>query len=402
VKKTQYQLGDLFKRFSSGKALSASYIHNEGLYPVYGGNGTRGFTDSYNVEEKCVVVGRQGAYCGNVQYNSDKAYMTDHAIVGITNEKSNTQFMYYFLGTLQLGRFSGQAAQPGLSVEKLKRLRLELPSLPTQQKIASILSAYDNLIQNYKKQIEDLQTTASELYKEWFVRFRFPGYKDVEMKESSIGKIPVTFDVKKQNEVIKDYIGGGWGEDEESENFPIEAAVVRGADFPEFTNGDISTCPVRFHKTSNYNSRIIEADDIILEVSGGTQEQPVGRTVIVSKERLNRFNNKLICASFCKLIKLDKSVILPLFYYYWMQFVYDTRIIDRYQLQSTGIINFKFEYFLRKGDVLIPPKNLMESFESKVRVIHAKIEKLAISIENLTQQRDLLLPRLMSGKLEVE
>ena len=222
------------------------------------------------------------------------------------------------------------------------------------------------------------------------------------MKDSSIGKIPKTFEVKKQNEVIKDYIGGGWGEDEQSEQFSIEAAVVRGADFPEFTNGDITTCPVRYHKVSNYNSRIIEPEDIVLEVSGGTQEQPVGRTVIVSEERLKRFNNKLICASFCKLIKLNKSIISPLFYYYWMQFVYDTRIIDRYQLQSTGIINFKFEYFLRKGDVLLPPKDLMESFESKVKIIHSKIEKLAIGIENLTQQRDLLLPRLMSGKLEVK
>lgn len=294
------------------------------------------------------------------------------------------------------------AAQPDLPHSSFKKMKIPMFPLPTQEKIASILSAYDNLIQNYKKQIEALQTAASELYKEWFVRFRFPGYKNVDMKDSSIGKIPKTFEVKKQNEVIKDYIGGGWGEDEQSEQFSIEAAVVRGADFPEFTNGDITTCPVRYHKVSNYNSRIIEPEDIVLEVSGGTQEQPVGRTVIVSEERLKRFNNKLICASFCKLIKLNKSIISPLFYYYWMQFVYDTRIIDRYQLQSTGIINFKFEYFLRKGDVLLPPNDLMNSFEEKVKVIHSKIEKLAIGITKLTQQRDLLLPRLMSGKLEVE
>ena len=321
------------------------------------------------------------------------------------NTTDSKYFTYYFKNQYFrkcISNASGGTNIQNLNQEILSKHKIQLPPLPTQQKIASILSAYDNFIQNYKKQIEDLQTTASELYKEWFVRFRFPGYEKVEMKDSCIGKIPITFEVKKQNEVIRDYIGGGWGEDEESEKFPIEAAVVRGADFPEFTNGDISTCPVRYHKTSNYNSRIINADDIVLEVSGGTQEQPVGRTVIVSQERLNRFDNKLICASFCKLIRLDKTVISPFFYYYWMQFVYYTRIIDRYQLQSTGIINFKFEYFLRKGDVLIPPTELMESFDSKVKVIHSKIEKLAISIENLTQQRDLLLPRLMSGKLEVK
>ena len=84
-----------------------------------------------------------------------------------------------------------------------------------------------------------------------------------------------------------------------------------------------------------------------------------------------------------------------------MQFLYDTRIIDRFQLQSTGIINFKFEYFLRKGDVLLPPKDLMNEFEVKAKLFHDKISLLAKQNENLIKQRDLLLPRLMSGKLEV-
>lgn len=302
-----------------------------------------------------------------------------------------------------MANYVSGSALPRIILSDFKKMKLKMISdLPTQRRIASILSTYDALIQNYKRQIAALQSAASELYKEWFVRFRFPGYKNAKFKNSRIGRIPINFDVKKQNEVINKYIGGGWGEDEQSESFSIEAAVVRGADFPEFTNGNISTCPIRYHKASNYNARVIEPNDIILEVSGGTQEQPVGRTVIVTKDRLERFNNKLICASFCKLIKLNKSVITPFFYFYWMQFVYDTRIITRYQLQSTGIINFKFEYFLRKGDVLIPTKELMETFDSKVQLIHTQIEKLAIAITNLTTQRDLLLPRLMSGKLSVE
>ena len=363
----------------------------------------------YIIEENDIAITIVGASIGDIGFATKEVNgfnLTENA-VRLTNFKDNvsSQYLFYLLVQNQYKEFmqtiAGGAAQPKLGIYKIQRIKVQLPSLPTQQKIASILSAYDNLIQNYKKQIEALQTAASDLYKEWFVRFRFPGYKNVDMKDSYIGKIPKTFEVKKQNEVIKDYIGGGWGEDEQSEQFSIEAAVVRGADFPEFTNGDITTCPVRYHKVSNYNSRIIEPENIVLEVSGGTQEQPVGRTVIVSKERLKRFNNKLICASFCKLIKLNKSIISPLFYYYWMQFVYDTRVIDRYQLQSTGIINFKFEYFLRKGDVLLPPKDLMDSFESKVKIIHSKIEKHAIGIENLTQQRDLLLPRLMSGKIDI-
>ena len=84
-----------------------------------------------------------------------------------------------------------------------------------------------------------------------------------------------------------------------------------------------------------------------------------------------------------------------------MQFLYDTRIIERFQLQSTGIINFQFDYFLRKGDVMIPTKELMDEFDSLIRPIHKEISFIAKQNENLIKQRDLLLPRLMSGKLEV-
>ena len=91
----------------------------------------------------------------------------------------NQKYLYYWLsskfGYKSLTLRAIGSSQPALTIDILKKYKLFIPPLPTQQKIASILSAYDNLIQNYKKQIEALQTAASELYKEWFVRFRFPG-----------------------------------------------------------------------------------------------------------------------------------------------------------------------------------------------------------------------------------
>ena len=146
----------------------------------------------------------------------------------------------------------------------------------------------------------------------------------------------------------------------------------------------------------------MEAGDIIMEISGGTSEQPVGRTVLVTKELVERFEGgRVICASFCKLIRLNKEKVSPYYFYYWMKFLYDTRIIDRFQLQSTGIINFKFEPFLRKGDVMLPAKEIMEAFGKKVMVLHQEMNLLAKQNSLLARQRDLLLPRLMSGKLEV-
>ena len=147
IKSAEYRLGQLCKRFSSGKGISAELISNEGEYPVIGGNGLRGFTDTFNFDGECAVIGRQGAYCGNVKFFSGKGYMTEHAVVAEPTDEHNAKYMTYKLGGLQLGRFSGQAAQPGLSVTKLARLRIEMPPKWYRDKVAFILSSYDNLIE---------------------------------------------------------------------------------------------------------------------------------------------------------------------------------------------------------------------------------------------------------------
>ncbi|MBO7628951.1 MAG: hypothetical protein J6S87_03260, partial [Bacteroidales bacterium] len=120
-------------------------------------------------------------------------------------------------------------------------------------------------------------------------------------------------------------------------------------------------------------------------------------------DMIDRFEDgRVICASFCKMIRLKKDLVSPYFFYYWMHYMYDTRIIDRFQLQSTGIINFKFEPFLKKGLVMLPPKDIQDAFEKHVVPLIKEINQLAVQIDNLSRQRDLLLPRLMSGKLEVK
>lgn len=328
--------------------------------------------------------------------------MSEHAIVAVTNPNHNNRYFAYKLSLAKLGRFSGQAAQPGLSVTKLLRLKFEMPSRQYQDRVASILSTYDSLIENNTKRIRILEKMAENLYKEWFVRFRFPGYEKVEFADSKYGKLPNTFEIVRMKDVFGYYIGGGWGEENESDEFPEVASVIRGADFPNVWHYDVDSCPRRFHKTRNYKARRLEAGDIIMEISGGTSEQPVGRTVLVTKELVERFEGgRVICASFCKLIRLNKEKVSPYYFYYWMKFLYDTRIIDRFQLQSTGIINFKFEPFLRKGDVMLPAKEIMEAFGKKVMVLHQEMNLLAKQNSLLARQRDLLLPRLMSGKLEV-
>ena len=142
-----YELGEVCSRLSSGKSIPASQINQMGTYPVYGGNGLRGFTESTNFSGECAIIGRQGAFCGNVRYFSGEAYMTEHAVVVCATPEHNTRYLSYLLSKMNLGRLSGQSAQPGLSVKTLAKQQISLPSLEIQTRIVSILSKLDEKIE---------------------------------------------------------------------------------------------------------------------------------------------------------------------------------------------------------------------------------------------------------------
>lgn len=165
---SKIELGKLCSRLSSGKSILASKVHDSGLYPVYGGNGLRGFTDEFNFDGECAIIGRQGAFCGNVRYFAGKAYMTEHAVVVCANEDNNTRFIAYCLSTMNLGRLSGQSAQPGLSVKTLAVQEITIPPLETQKKIAAILSALDEKIAINRAINDNLLDQAQTLYKQHF------------------------------------------------------------------------------------------------------------------------------------------------------------------------------------------------------------------------------------------
>lgn len=158
------ELGTICSRLSSGKNLPAKFVYQQGKYPVYGGNGLRGYTDTYNFKGECAIIGRQGAFCGNVRYFQGTGYMTEHAVVACATENNNTRYLAYLLSTMQLGRLSAQSAQPGLSVKTLSKQIVDVPSLESQNKIASILSVFDDKIELNNKINENLQQQATALF----------------------------------------------------------------------------------------------------------------------------------------------------------------------------------------------------------------------------------------------
>ena len=143
---TSKTLAELCCEFKSGRNISSTLIYETGDYPVYGGNGVRGYCDQYSHDGEYVVVGRQGALCGNVRLIQGQNYLSEHAIAVRANEENETKFLLYLLDFMKLGQYSDQGAQPGLAVNKLLKLKYTVPEKKIQSKIASFLLAYDKQI----------------------------------------------------------------------------------------------------------------------------------------------------------------------------------------------------------------------------------------------------------------
>lgn len=142
----QRKLGEVASEFQSSEFISATEITENGDYPVYGGNGLRGYADRYNHEGFYALIGRQGALCGNVNCADGKAYFTEHAVAVQANQCNDTGFLVYLLSRMNLGQYSGQSAQPGLAVSTLKELEALLPNKHEQYRIGSLLKDLDSLI----------------------------------------------------------------------------------------------------------------------------------------------------------------------------------------------------------------------------------------------------------------
>jgi type I restriction enzyme, S subunit len=310
------------------------------------------------------------------------------------------RFLYYTFLT-QVGyliELSGGTAQKNLLLGDLRRFKLRVPPVSVQKKIAAILAAYDELIENNQQRIALLERMAEEIYREWFVRLRFPGHEQVKFVKG----VPEGWEVKQFHEIVEYYIGGGWGEDDQSTTFSEAAFVIRGTDIPDIQTGEFEGCPYRFHKPSNLKSRTLQPGDFVFEVSGGSKDQLLGRNVFITERLLKYFNAPVIAASFCKQIRFSRELISPYFMKYFMKLYYDYDLVGIYQIQSTGISNYQFESFLKYQTIVLPPDELQKKFEDIVKPIIEMRDGISLANIELRKTRDLLLPRIISGKLSVE
>ena len=232
------------------------------------------------------------------------------------------------------------------------------------------------------------------------MQFDFPN-KEGKPYKSSGGKmvynevlkreIPAGWEIKKISSQIKENIGGDWGKEEPEGNYQLKVSCCRGADLVSMTD-----LPTRYILNSN-SYKLLEEDDMIVEISGGSPTQATGRCVLISKEILNSFNNKLICSNFCQALSISDKDYVSYFYYMWKMF-YNSDVFFNFEGKTSGIKNFQYDTFVAEK-WYFPPKDLAKKFKEIVSQNYMK--KCALDQENkhLAALRDELLPLLMNGQV---
>ena len=154
----------------SGESITADNIRQEDEYPVFGGNGLRGFTSEYTHEGDFILIGRQGALCGNVNYAKDKFWASEHAVVVSRFNKEDIIWLGELLRVMNLNQYSMSAAQPGLSVKRIENLFIPYSSIEEQQKIGkhieSLTQRTDVRLTKIENGIELLQEYRTALISE--------------------------------------------------------------------------------------------------------------------------------------------------------------------------------------------------------------------------------------------
>ena len=329
----------------------------EGKYPVIASTSIKAYHNQFKVKAPIVVTGRSGSL-GKVQYVDEDGWPLNTALYAKDFHGNNPKYVYYFLQTMHLEQYNAGAGVPTLNQNHLHSLKILIHELPTQQKIASILSAYDKLIQNYKKQIEALQTAASELYKEWFVRFRFPGYQSTKFENG----IPEGWKVEKVKNCVNRLPFGQTYKKDELEPEGNVIVIDQSEDaYLGYHNNEPS-------HTASPENPIALFGDHSCKYKLMIKDFSLGENIIPY---------------------ISKGVDLYYLYY------------SVYKIVQTEEYKRHWNLFVNKK-ILIPNTELQKSFRQKVIPIFKQIEILNKQITNLTQQRDLLLPRLMSVKLEVK
>jgi len=380
--------------FRNGKRSPERTI--SGKFPVYGSNGIIGLTNETNSEENTIVIGRVGAYCGNVYFSKSKSWITDNAIIGSAKDNNSSLFLFYLLKKLKLNEQRSGSSQPLINQSILNSLKVSIPTSEKEQKsIAKILFALDSKIDLNQIMNKTLEEISKTIFKHWFVDFEFPNKNgkpylssDGEMIYSDkLGKkIPREWTVQKIGDIT----------------------TVRGGSTPDTTNarywndGNINWCTPK--DLSDLDSltlldteRKITQDGLSVISSGLL---PVGTILLSSRAPIGYLAISEIPVSINQgfiAIVCDKT-ISKFFMFFWLM---NNLNIIKSRSHGTTFEEINKSNF-REIDILVPTAETLASFETLIQQLYNKLVNNEREKIILSEIRDLLLTKLMSGRIRIQ
>lgn len=357
---------------------------------VYDGQSSSKFCDGDTVFSR-ITPCLENRKIAKVAIDGDAAFgSTEFYVFRAKKKKADARFTYYLTSSdavvlPAINSMTGASGRQRADKRFIQRLKLNLPDLPTQERIADILSAYDDLIEANNRRIELLEQTAQELYKEWFVRFRFPGYENAKFEDGipegwDIKRIVDLFDITSSKRVyLADYVDAG-------------IPFYRSKEIIQLSQGQAITDPLYISNAAyeNFKSKYgaPEKNDILI-TSVGT----IGVSYLVDGHEFYFKDGNLTW------IKSGSNKALSLFLFQWL----NSQSGKQQLLQSTiGTSQSALTIEnLKKIKLLVPTKALIEDYYQKAHFMLEQKSALQMNNRNLAVQRDMLLPRMMSGKLEV-
>lgn len=355
------RLSQITKSFKSGVGITSKDIYEEGKYPVYGGNGLRGFTNEFTHQGDYFLIGRQGALCGNIVRVSGKNYISEHAIAVQADNENDNLFLAYKLEYLNLNRLSESSAQPGLSVEKLAKLKVSLPPSTIQTAIANLLSTWDKAINNLTQLV-----VQKELRKTWLMQQLLTGKKRLKGFKGEWVEYPLGDFFDERNELSHNYLPllsiGQSGVYPQSESIKKDNSNEDKSKYRRICKGDIG-----------YN----------------TMRMWQGRSALSNLEGI---------VSPAYTVLKPKKEADSLFFSYLFK---TPKLINSFYRNSQGLVedtlNCKYKDFAIIK-VTLPQKDEQIAIAEIIQEAEKELSKLNIKVELLKEQKKGLMQILLTGK----
>jgi len=314
-----------------------------------------------------------------------------------TGNEGLGKYLFYYLispaGKNTLKSFLTGSTQKFISLGKLRDLPITLPPEEYQRKITSVLSAYDDLIENNEKRIKTLEEMAQILYTEWFVKFKFPGYEKVKMIDSGTeyGIVPEGWMVKPLSKVA-DIVRGCSYSSEEIDDSAGDYYIVNLKSFNR--GGGFRFDGAKYYSGEINENQKLNVGDIVIAVTDMTND----RAVIARPARIPEINEKITFSA--DVVKINSDA-LPNSFIYELLSTYKFTETTKQMANGANVLHLKPTAIL-EFETLIPEPMVLEKFDVICKPYISEIDKLLKLNNNLSKTRDLLIPQLVTGKREVK